>query len=215
MRKTYKIVKQELEKCKISQQLRNLPKVKGNIDFKMGDCVYLKNEAKTEGKKKSNKYSGPYRIVKKYDSDFTFKMANTDNGRTYKAHVSRIKRAKFPERWVSRPLSTDSSDAEDEPSKSRLAELKPLNFKQDYFENDSDEENFEEFLAMKNIVIPKRKSLVQARIKPPKIPESSSSESAGELDYTISPKTQFFLIEFPPLVPPKDFQMIWFPQQPQ
>jgi hypothetical protein len=127
--------------------LRNEPKVKGNINFKVGDCVYLKNEVKVEGKKISNKYSGPYRIIKKYDIYFTFKMINPDNGRTYKAHVSRIKRAKFPDKWVSRPSSTNSSDAEDKSPKSRLAELKPFNVKQDYFENDSDEKNFEEFLA--------------------------------------------------------------------
>jgi hypothetical protein len=37
MRKTYKIVRQELEKSKINQELRNLPKVKGEIDFKIWD----------------------------------------------------------------------------------------------------------------------------------------------------------------------------------
>jgi hypothetical protein len=73
MRKTYKIVRQELRKCKTNPELRNEFKVKGNINFEVGDCVYLKNEAKVEGKKLSNKYSGPYRIIKKYDNDFTFK----------------------------------------------------------------------------------------------------------------------------------------------
>ena len=72
MRKTYKIVREELEKCKINQELRNQPKVMGSIDFEIGDCVYLKNEEKTEGKKLSNKYSGPYRIVKRYDNDYNF-----------------------------------------------------------------------------------------------------------------------------------------------
>ena len=60
-------------------------------------------------------------------------MINPDNGRTYKAHVSRIKRAKLPDRWAPKPSSTDSSNAENE--------FKPFNFKQDYFENISDEEN--------------------------------------------------------------------------
>jgi hypothetical protein len=46
-----------------------------------------------------------------------------------------------------------------------LAELKPFNFRQDYFENDTDEENFEELLAMKNLVVPERKSLIPMRIK--------------------------------------------------
>ena len=138
-------------------------------------------------------------------------MENPDSGRTYKAHVSRIKRAKFPERWVSHPSSTDSSDSENEPPKSRLAELKPFNFKQDYFEDDSDEENFEEFLAMKNLVVPKKKSLIPGffpEIKTPKDTKSYSSVSAGDLDYTISPKPNFSPIEFRPLVPPKDFQTI-------
>ena len=114
MRKTYKVVRQELEKCKINQEMKNESKVKGNINFKVGDCVYLKNEAKLEGIKLSNKYSGSYRIIKKYDNDFTFKMINPHNGRTYKAHVSRIKRAKHPDRWVPKPTSTDSSNAENE-----------------------------------------------------------------------------------------------------
>ena len=98
-------------------------------------------------------------------------MENPDSGRTYKAHVSRIKTAKFPERWVSQPSSTDSSDSENEPPRSRLAELKPFNFKQDYFENDSDQENFEEFLAMENLVIPEKKSLIPVRIRMPKSPK--------------------------------------------
>jgi hypothetical protein len=49
-----------------------------------------------------------------------------------------------------------------------LDELKPFNFKEYYLENDRDEENFEEILAMKNLIIPKRKSLIPVKIKTPK-----------------------------------------------
>jgi hypothetical protein len=50
MTKTYTIVRKELEKSKTNQEQNDLPHVKGKIYFETGDRVYLKNEAKTEGK---------------------------------------------------------------------------------------------------------------------------------------------------------------------
>ena len=47
MRKTYKLVKQEIEKSKRQQEAKNTPNVKGEIDFQVGDCVYLKNTNQT------------------------------------------------------------------------------------------------------------------------------------------------------------------------
>jgi hypothetical protein len=41
---------------------------------------------------------------------------------------------------------------------------------------------------MKNLVVPKGKSLIPVGIKTPKDPKSLSSESSEELDYTLFPK---------------------------
>jgi len=43
MRKTYKLVKQEIEKSKIKQKAKNIQNFKGELNFQIGDCVYLKN----------------------------------------------------------------------------------------------------------------------------------------------------------------------------
>jgi hypothetical protein len=58
---------------------------------------------------------------------------------------------------------------------------------------------------MKNLVIPKRKPLIHIPVRTPKGPESSSSESSEELDYTLSPKTQFFPDRISTPCPPKRF----------
>ena len=97
MRKTYKLVKQEIEKSKIKQEAKNIQNVKGELNFQIGDCVYLKNENKADGKKLSDRYSGPYRIIKKYDNNVTFKLLKPKSEKIYKTHISRIKRAKFTE----------------------------------------------------------------------------------------------------------------------
>ena len=70
------MARQELEKSKMNQEQKGLPHVKGDMEFKIGDCVYLKNEVKAEGKKLSTKHTGPLRIIKKYDNGFTFKMTS-------------------------------------------------------------------------------------------------------------------------------------------
>ena len=118
---------------------------KGKLDFQVGDCVYLKNETKLEGKKLSNRYTGPYRIIKKYDNNVTFKLLKPQTGKTYKTHFSRIKRAKFTETWTPQPSTSNTSEDENEPPRSRLSELKPFNFKQGYFENSSARRNLMNF----------------------------------------------------------------------
>ena len=58
--------------------------IEGELDFKVGDCVYLKNENKAEGKKLSDRYSGPYTIIKEYDNNVIFKLLKPKTGKIYK-----------------------------------------------------------------------------------------------------------------------------------
>ena len=51
MSKTYKLVKQEIEKSKTKQEAKNIQNVKGDLIFQIGDCVYLQHENKADGKK--------------------------------------------------------------------------------------------------------------------------------------------------------------------
>ena len=60
MRKTYKLVNQEIEKSKTKQEAKNIQNVKGDLIFQIGDCVYLKMKTKQTAKKLSDRYSGPY-----------------------------------------------------------------------------------------------------------------------------------------------------------
>jgi len=83
--------------------------------------------------------------------------------KTYKTHVSPIKRAKFTETWTPQPSTSNTSEVKNEPPRSRLSELKPFNFKQGYFENSSDEEKFNEFLTMTNMVTPQKNTHVTRR----------------------------------------------------
>ena len=50
MRKTYKLVKQEIEISKTKQEAKNIQNVKGDLNFQIGDCVYLKYENKAVAK---------------------------------------------------------------------------------------------------------------------------------------------------------------------
>ena len=50
MRKTYKLVKQEIEISKTKHEAKNIQNVKGDLNFQIGDCVYLKNENKAAEK---------------------------------------------------------------------------------------------------------------------------------------------------------------------
>ena len=208
MRKTYKLVKQEIEKSKRQQEAENIPNIKGELNFQVGDCVYVKNETKLEGKKLSNRYAGPYRIIKKYDNDVTFKLLKPQTGKTYKTHVSRIKRAKFTETWTPQPLTSNTSEDKNEPPRSRLSELKPFNFKQGYFENSSDEEKFNEFLTMTNMVTP-----------PPKVPPLRGDGGIAihlpvksQKNWTIRflHKRNFFRIEFRHLFHQNISPTIWY-----
>ena len=122
--------------------------------------------------------------------------------KAYKTHVSRIKRAKFTETWTPQPSTSNTSEDENEPPRSRLSELKPFNFKQGYFENSSDEEKFNEFLTMTNMVTPQKSTPVTRRRRNS---DSSSSEESEALDYTISPKSQFFPDKISTPYPPKRF----------
>jgi len=86
MRKTYKLVKKEIRKSKIKQEAKNMQNIKGKLNFQIGDCVYLKNETKVDGKKL------PYRIIKKYDDNVTFTLLKPKSRKTCKTHISRKKR---------------------------------------------------------------------------------------------------------------------------
>lgn len=86
-------------------------------------------------------------------------------------------------------MTSDSSGDENKPPRSRLGELKPFIFKQGNFENDSEEQEFNEFLTMTNMVTPKNKI---PTVPKHRISDSSYMESSEELDYTISPNSQFF-----------------------
>ena len=81
MIKTHKLIKQEIEKSKRKQEAKDILNVKGEFDFQVGDCVYLKNENKLYGKKLSIRYTGPYRIIKKYDNKVTFKLLKPKTGK--------------------------------------------------------------------------------------------------------------------------------------
>ena len=48
MRKTNKLVKQKIKSKTRDKKITN---IKGKLNFQIGDCVYLKNETKADGKK--------------------------------------------------------------------------------------------------------------------------------------------------------------------
>ena len=148
------------------------------------------------------RYTGPFRIIKKYDNNVTFKILKPKTGKTHKTYVSRLKRAKFTETWTPQPSTSNTSEDGNEPPRFRLSELKPFNFKQGYFENSSDEEKFNEFLTMTNMVTPQKITPITRRRKKS---DSSSSEESEALDYTISPQTQFFQDKISTPYPPKRF----------
>ena len=115
---------------KTKQEAKNIQNVKGDLIFQIGDCVYLKMKTKRTAKKLSDRYSGPYWIIKQYGNNVTFKLLKPKTGKVYKTHISRIKRAKFTKTWTPQPSTSNTSEEENEPPQSRLSELKPFNFKQ-------------------------------------------------------------------------------------
>ena len=43
-----KLWNQNIEKSKIKQEAKNIPNIKGKLNFQIGDCVYIINERKAE-----------------------------------------------------------------------------------------------------------------------------------------------------------------------
>ena len=168
----------------------------------------LLKKYKSDGKKLSDRYIGPLRVIKRYDNNVTFKLLKPKTGKTYKTHVSRIKRAKFTETWTPQPSTSNTSEDENEPPRSRLSELKPFNFKQGYFENSSDEEKFNEFLTMTNMVTPPKKKVPPSRGDGRK---ATHLQVRSQKHWTIRflQNQNFFQIKFQPLILQNVSPTIW------
>ena len=93
------------------------------IKFKLGDRVYLKEEALKAGRSKKFRmnYSGPYRIIDRL-RETTFKIKPIYGGKSKVTHVNRLKLAKgledltcdFRDNLVQNPNRNNDSQTEDE-----------------------------------------------------------------------------------------------------